>query len=74
MIEPKRRTRYATLVYDALAIVAIAVVALDAANVLDFSPNAERYLRGAAAVLGAVLLSDKLDVIRDRNRQRRRRK
>lgn len=72
--KPKRRTRYATIVYDTLAIIAIAVIALDTANVFDFSPEMERYMRGAAAVLGAVLLSDKLDIIRDRRRQNRRRR
>lgn len=71
-LQPKRRIRYATIVYDVLAVIAIAVVALDTAKVFDFSPNAERYFRGAAVVLGAIFLSDKLDVIRDKSRQRRR--
>ena len=74
MVEPKRRKRYATIVYDALAVIAVAVVALDSAKFFDFSPEMERYFRGGAIVLGAVLLSDKLDLIRDRNRQRRRRR
>lgn len=69
---PRRRKRYATIVYDALAVLAIGVVALDTANIFTFSPEIERYLRGAAAVLGAVFLSDKLDIIRDRRRQKRR--
>ncbi len=73
-LEPIRRRRYATIVYNVFAIVAVAVVALDASKVFSISPNAERYLRGAATVLGAILVSDKIDIIRDRNRQRRRKR
>ena len=74
MTEPKRRKRYATIVYDFFAIVAVAVIALDSAKVFDFSPDGQRYLRGAAVVLGAIFVSDKLDLIRDKQRQRRRRR
>jgi predicted nucleic acid-binding Zn ribbon protein len=74
MVEPKRRKRYATIVYDALAVIAVAIIALDTAKFFEFSPTVERYFRGGAIVLGAVLVSDKVDLIRDRQRQRRRRR
>lgn len=72
--EPRRRKRFSTILYDTLSVFAVAIIALDTTNFFEFSPEIARYLRGGSIVLGAILLSDKLDIIRDKRRARRRRR
>jgi hypothetical protein len=64
-VRDRRRRRSSGALADLLVLAGLAVIALDAVDVLELLPSFRPYLRGAAAVVTVVFTAGRVDAVRD---------